>query len=74
MMHINYKNVMKTTLFVIINPHLLLLLMVGGIISSIHHSLYFLSDKLDDAARAVKRLDRHLGSKDYWAWAKKLVE
>lgn len=43
----------KTILFCIINPHLIVMLICGAMLLGARKSLYYLSDKLDDAARYI---------------------
>lgn len=64
----------KTTLFCIINPHLIVMLICGAMLIGARKSLYYLSDKLDDSARYIKNLDYKLGAKSYPAWFRSLVD
>lgn len=64
----------KTTLFCIINPHLIVMLICGAMIIGARKSLYYLSDKLNDAARYVQNIDYKLGAKSYPAWFRSLVD
>lgn len=66
--------VVKTILFCIINPHLIVMLIIGGLLLASHKTLYYISDKTDDAARFMKKIDRKLGAKNYWAWCDFLVD
>ena len=64
----------KTILFCIINPHLILMLICGAMLIGARKSLYYLSDKLDDAARYIQNVDYKLGAKSYPAWFRSLVD
>lgn len=64
----------KTILFCIINPHLIVMLTCGAILIGARKSLYYLSGKLDDAARYVQNIDYKLGAKSYPAWFRSLVD
>lgn len=64
----------KTILFCIINPHLIVMLICGAVLIGARKSLYYLSDKLDDAARYVQNIDYKLGAKSYHAWFRSLVD
>ena len=68
------KKALKTILFVIINPHLIVMLIIGGLLLASHKALYYISDKTDDAARFMKKIDHKLGAKNYWAWCDFLVD
>ena len=64
----------KTILFCIINPHLIVMLICGAMLIGARKSLYYLSDKLDDAARYIQNFDHKLGAKSYPAWFRSLVD
>ena len=64
----------KTILFCIINPHLIVMLIFAVMLIGARKSLYYLSDKLDDAARYIQNLDYKLGAKSYPAWFRSLVD
>lgn len=64
----------KTILFCIINPHLIMMLAFAAMLIGARKSLYYLSDKLDDAARYVQNIDYKLGAKSYPAWFRSLVD
>lgn len=66
--------VVKTILFCIINPHLIVMLVFAAMLIGAIKSLYYLSDKLDDAARYVQNIDYKLGAKSYPAWFRSLVD
>lgn len=68
------KKALKTILFFIINPHLIVMLIIGGLLLASHKALYYISDKTDDAARFMKKIDHNLGAKNYWAWCDFLVD
>lgn len=50
------------------------MLIIGVVILALYESLYYISDKTDDAARFMKKVDRKLGAKNYWAWCDFLVD
>ena len=52
----------KTILFCIINPHLIAMLICGAMLIGARKSLYYLSDKLDDAARYIQNVDHKLST------------
>lgn len=60
----------KTILFCIINPHLIVMLICGAMLIGARKSLYYLSDKLNDAARYIQKL----AGKSYPAWFRSLVD
>lgn len=64
----------KTILFCIINPHLIVMLICGAMLIGARKSLYYLSNKLKDAARYVQNIDYKLGAKSYPAWFRSLVD
>lgn len=64
----------KKILFCIINPHLIVMLICGAMLIGARKSLYYLSDKLNDAARYVQNIDYKLGAKSYPAWFRSLVD
>ena len=64
----------KTILFCIINPHLIVMLICGAMLLGARKSLYYLSYKLDDAARYIQKVDRKLCEKSYPAWFRALVD
>lgn len=64
----------KTILFAIINPHLIVMLIFGTVLIGARKSLYYLSDKLDDAACYVQNIDYKLGAKSYPTWFRSLVD
>ena len=64
----------KTILFCIINPHLIVMLICGAMLIGARKSLYYLSDKLDDAARYIQNVDCKLGAKSYPAWFRSLID
>lgn len=66
--------VVKTILFCIINPHLIVMLICGAMLIGARKSLYYISDKLDDAARYIQNVDYKLGAKSYHAWFRSLVD
>lgn len=66
--------IIKTILFCIINPHLIVMIICGAMLISARKSLYYLSDKLDDGARYVQNVDHKLGAKSYPAWFRSLVD
>lgn len=68
------KKALKTVLFCIINPHLIVMLIIGGLLLTSHKALRYISDKADDAARLVKKVDRKLCGGNYWAWCDFLVD
>lgn len=68
------KKALKTIMFLIINPHLIVMLIIGGLLLASHKTLYYISDKTDDAARFMKKIDHKLGAKNYWAWCGFLVD
>lgn len=64
----------KTILFCIINPHLIVMLICGAMLIGAGKSLYYLSDKLNNTARYVQNIDYKLGAKSYPAWFRSLVD
>ena len=64
----------KTILFCIINPHLIVMLIFAAMLIGARKSLYYLSYKLDDAARYIQNVDYKLGAKSYPAWFRSLVD
>lgn len=64
----------KTILFCIINPHLIVTIICVAMLIGARKSLYYLSDKLDDAARYIQGADYKLGAKSYPAWFRSLVD
>lgn len=64
----------KTILFCIINPHLIVMLIFAVMLIGARKSLYYLSDKLDDAARYIQDVDYKLGAKSYPAWFRSLID
>lgn len=64
----------KTILFCIINPHLIVMLIFAAMLIGARKSLYYISDKLDDAARYIQKIDHKLGSKSYPPWFRSLVD
>ena len=64
----------KTILFSIINPHLIVMLIFGAMLLGARKSLYYLSDKMNDAARYVQNFDYKLGAKSYPSWFRSLVD
>lgn len=58
----------KTILFCIINPHLIVMIICVAMLIGARKSLYYLSDKLDDAARCIQGVDYKLGAKSYPAY------
>ena len=64
----------KTILFCIINPHMIVMLILGAMLLGARKSLYYLSNKLDDAARYVQNIDYKLGAKSYPSWFRSLVD
>ena len=64
----------KTILFSIINPHMIVLLIFAAMLIGARKSLYYISDKLDDAARYIQKIDHKLWSKSYHAWFRSLVD
>lgn len=64
----------KTILFCIINPHLIVMLVFAAMLLGARKSLYYLSDKLDDAARYIQSVDYKLAGKSYPAWFRSLVD
>lgn len=72
------KKALKTILFCIINPHLIVILAIGGLLLASYKTLYYISDKADDAARFMENVDRNIGrklaSKNYWSWCVFLVD
>ena len=64
----------KTILFCIINPHLIVMLICGAVIIGARKSLYYLSDKLNDAARYIQSVDYKLAAKSHPAWFRSLVD
>ena len=64
----------KTIMFCIINPHLIVMLIFGAMLLGARKSLYYLSDKLGDAARYVQNVDYKLGAKSYPSWFRSLVD
>lgn len=64
----------KTILFCIINPHLIVIIICVAMLIGARKSLYHLSDKLDDAARYIQGVDYKLGAKSYPAWFRSLVD
>ena len=64
----------KTILFCIINPNLIVMLVFSAMLLGARKSLYYLSDKLDDAARYIQNVDYKLGAKSYPAWFRSLVD
>ena len=65
--------VVKTILFCIITPHRIVMLIFAAMLIGARKSLYYISDKLDDAARYIQKIDHKLGSKSYPAWFRALV-
>lgn len=63
----------KTILFGIINPHLIVMLILAAMLLGARKSLYYISDKPDDAARYIQGVDHKLGAKSYPAWFRSLV-
>lgn len=70
----NNEKSTKTILFCIINPHLIVMLIIGGLLLASHKTLHYISDKTDDAARFMKKIDHKLGAKNCWAWCDFLVD
>jgi hypothetical protein len=66
--------VVKTILFCIINPHLIVMLIFAAMLLVARKSLYYLSDKMNDAARYIQSVDYKLGAKSYPAWFRSLVD
>lgn len=64
----------KTILFCIINPYLIVMLICGAMLLGARKLLYYLSDRLDDAARYVQNIDYKLGAKSYPSWFRPLVD
>lgn len=64
----------KTILFCIINPHLIVMLICGAMLLGARKSLYYLSDKMNDAARYVQNIDYKLSRDSYPAWFRSLVD
>ena len=64
----------KTILFCVINPHLIVMLVFAAMLLGARKSLYYLSDKLGDAARYIQNVDYKLGAKSYPAWFRSLVD
>lgn len=54
------KKALKTILFCIINPHLIVMLIIGGSLLASRKALRYISDKADGAASLVKKVDRKL--------------
>ncbi|SUG89863.1 Uncharacterised protein [Salmonella enterica subsp. enterica] len=73
-MKVKWKRLGKISAFLILNPHLLAMTMIGFVIMAIWKALYHFADKLDDAARGIKKLDLYLGSKEYPSWFKSLID
>ena len=67
------KRVLKTALFIIVNPHLIPCIILGLAMAALRKSLRFISDKIDDAERKIEKLDKYLGSKNIPTWLDKLV-
>lgn len=67
------KRVLKTTIFIIVNPHLIPCIILGLTMAALRKSLRFISDKIDDAERKIEKLDKYLGSKNIPTWLDKLV-
>lgn len=63
----------KTILFGTINPHLVVMLILAAMLLGARKSLYYLCDKLDEAARYIQKVDRKLCAKSYPAWFRSLV-
>ena len=64
----------KTILFGIINPHLIVMLILAAMLLGARKSLYYLSGKLDDAARYIQKVDHKLCAKSYPSWFRSLVD
>jgi len=64
----------KTILFCIINPHLIVMLIFAAMLLGARKSLCYLSDKLGDVARYIQNIDHKLGAKSYPAWLRSLVD
>lgn len=64
----------KTMLFCIINPHLIVMLVFAAMLLGARNSLYYLSDKLNDAACYIQNVDYKLAGKSYPAWFRSLVD
>lgn len=64
----------KTILFCIINPHLIVMLIFAAMLIGARKSLYYIYDKLDDASRYVQNIDYKLGAKSYPIWFRSLVD
>lgn len=64
----------KTILFCIINPHLIVMLVFAAMLLGARKSLYYLFDKLNDAARYIQSVDYKLAGKSYPAWFRSLVD
>lgn len=64
----------KTILFCLINPHLIVMLVFAAMLIGARKSFYYLSDKLDDAALYIQNVDYKLGAKSYPAWFRSLVD
>lgn len=64
----------KTILFCIINPHLIVMLVFAAMLLGARKSLYYLSDKLNDAARYIQSVDHKLAAKSQPAWFRSLVD
>ena len=68
------KKALKTILFCIINPHLIVLLIIGALLLALYKALYFISEKADDAARFIRNIDHRTGAtRNYWTWCDFLV-
>lgn len=64
----------KTILFCIINPHLIVMLVFAAMLLGARKSLYYLSGKLNDAARYIQSVDYKLAAKSHPAWFRTLVD
>jgi hypothetical protein len=73
-MIVKFKRVSRIIAFLLINPHLLILSALDIILRVISRTLYFFSDKFDDAARITSKLIRIIHSKDWPQCFKSLIE
>ena len=73
-MNTSWKLLLKTLIFLFLNPHILALTCLGFVLLSLWKSIYFIADKMDDMARNIRKLDSRLASKEYPSWFRSLID
>lgn len=69
-----WKQLLKTLIFLVLNPHILALACLGFVLLSLWKSIYYIADKMDDMARNIRKLDSNLASKEYPSWFRSLLD